>query len=181
VAQSGSTCTMTNSNVTTVNLNHATNNNSNTAFSYTCPRNTVKTINGAYSPLNDAHFFGGVIYNMYQDYLNTAPLSFALKMKVHYRSNYENAFWNGSAMTFGDGASPFYPLVSLDGSAHEVSHSFTEQNTNLTYSGQSGCMNEAFSDMAAEAAEYYFKSSAGGTNDWADGKDIFKGNGALRY
>ncbi|MEZ5464882.1 MAG: M4 family metallopeptidase [Lysobacteraceae bacterium] len=177
VAQSGSTCTMSNSNVKTVNLNHATNNNSNTAFSYNCPRNTVKTVNGAYSPLNDAHFFGGVIYNMYQDYLNTAPLSFALTMKVHYRSNYENAFWNGSAMTFGDGASTFYPLVSLDVSSHEVSHGFTEQNSDLVYSGQSGGMNEAFSDMAGEAADFYMH----GSNDWAVGADIFKGSGALRY
>ncbi|HPF73707.1 MAG: pre-peptidase C-terminal domain-containing protein [Lysobacteraceae bacterium] len=181
VSQSGTTCTMTNTNVTTVNLNNASTNTSNTAFSYTCPRNTVKTINGAYSPLNDAHFFGGVIYNMYQDYLGTAPLTFALKMKVHYKSSYENAFWDGSAMTFGDGASTFYPLVSLDVSSHEVSHGFTEQNSNLTYSGQSGGMNEAFSDMAGEAAEYYFKSSAGGTNDWKVGADIFKGSGALRY
>ena len=58
-------------------------------------------------------------------------------------------------MTFGDGASTFYPLVSLDVSAHEVSHGFTEQNSNLIYSGQSGGINEAFSDMAGEAAEFY--------------------------
>ncbi|MBI2399294.1 MAG: M4 family metallopeptidase [Xanthomonadales bacterium] len=175
VSQSGSTCTMTNSNVKTVNLNGAT--SGSTAFSYTCPRNTVKTINGAYSPLNDAHYFGGVIYNMYQSYISKAPLTFQLAMKVHYSSNYENAFWDGSAMSFGDGASTFYPLVSLDVSSHEVSHGFTEQNSNLTYSGMSGGMNEAYSDMAGEAAEYYMK----GSNDWKVGADIFKGTGALRY
>jgi Zn-dependent metalloprotease len=175
VAQSGSTCSMTNSNVKTVNLNGGT--SGSTAFSYTCPRNTVKTINGAYSPLNDAHYFGGVIYNMYQSYISKAPLTFQLAMKVHYSSNYENAFWDGSAMSFGDGASTFYPLVSLDVSSHEVSHGFTEQNSNLTYSGMSGGMNEAYSDMAGEAAEYYMK----GSNDWKVGADIFKGTGALRY
>ncbi len=53
VTQSGTTCTMNNANVKTVNLNGGT--TGTTAFSYTCPRNTVKTINGAYSPLNDAH------------------------------------------------------------------------------------------------------------------------------
>ena len=175
VSQSGTTCTMTNSNVKTVNLNGGT--SGSTAFSYTCPRNTVKTINGAYSPLNDAHYFGGVIYNMYQSYISKAPLTFQLAMKVHYSSNYENAFWDGSAMSFGDGASTFYPLVSLDVSSHEVSHGFTEQNSNLTYSGMSGGMNEAYSDMAGEAAEYYMK----GSNDWKVGADIFKGTGALRY
>jgi Zn-dependent metalloprotease len=177
VTQSGTTCTMNNANVKTVNLNNGSTNTSTTAFSYTCPRNTVKSINGAYSPLNDAHYFGGVIYNMYQAYIGMAPLTFQLQMKVHYKTNYENAFWNGTAMTFGDGATTFYPLVSLDVSSHEVSHGFTEQQSNLTYSGQSGGMNEAYSDMAGEAAEYYMR----GSNDWQVGADIFKGTGALRY
>ncbi len=175
VAQSGTTCTMNNANVKTVNLNGAT--SGSTAFSYACPRNTVKTINGAFSPLNDAHYFGGVIYDMYQSYVGRAPLTFQLSMRVHYSSNYENAFWDGSAMTFGDGGSTFHPLVSLDVSAHEVSHGFTEQNSNLTYSGQSGGINEAYSDMAGEAAEFFRK----GTNDWLVGADIFKGTGSLRY
>jgi Zn-dependent metalloprotease len=175
VAVSGSTCTMNNTNVKTVNLNHGT--SGSTAFSYTCPRNTIKTINGAFSPLNDAHFFGDVIYDMYQAWIGVPPLTFQLSMRVHYSSNYENAFWNGSAMTFGDGASTFYPLVSLDVSAHEVSHGFTEQNSGLIYSGQSGGMNEAFSDIAGEAAEFYMN----GTNDFLVGAQIFKASGALRY
>jgi len=110
VTQSGTTCTMSNTNVKTVNLNGGT--TGTTAFSYTCPRNTVKTINGAYSPLNDAHYFGGVIYNMYNAYIGKAPLTFQLAMKVHYSTNYENAFWDGAAMSFGDGATTFHPLVS---------------------------------------------------------------------
>lgn len=175
VSQSGNTCTMSNSNVKTVNLNGGTSGSS--AFSFTCPENTVKEINGAYSPLNDAHYFGNVIFNMYNDWIGTPPLSFQLQMRVHYGNNYENAFWDGSAMTFGDGQSTFYPLVSLDVSAHEVSHGFTEQNSGLVYSGKSGGLNEAFSDMAGEAAEYYMK----GSNDWLVGQEIFKGNGALRY
>jgi vibriolysin len=175
VAQSGSTCTMNNANVKTVNLNHGT--SGSTAFSYTCPRNTVKTINGAYSPLNDAHYFGGIVYGMYNDYVGSAPLTFQLSMRVHYSNSYENAFWDGSAMTFGDGASTFYPLVSLDVSAHEVSHGYTEQQSNLTYSGQSGGINEAYSDIAGEAAEFFMH----GSNDFLIGAQIFKGTGALRY
>ncbi len=175
VTQSGTTCTMTNTNVKTVNLNQGT--SGSTAFAYTCPRNTVKTINGAYSPLNDAHYFGNVIFNMYNAYIGKPPLTFQLVMKVHYSNSYENAFWDGSAMTFGDGASTFYPLVSLDVASHEVSHGFTSQNSNLTYSGQSGGINEAYSDIAGEAAEYYMK----GTNDFLVGAQIFKATGALRY
>ena len=175
VAQSGTACTMNNANVKTVNLNHGT--SGSTAFAYTCPRNTVKTINGAYSPLNDAHYFGSVIYNMYNAYIGRPPLTFQLTMRVHYGNSYQNAFWDGSSMTFGDGGSTFYPLVSLDVASHEVSHGFTSQNSNLTYSGQSGGINEAYSDIAGEAAEYYMK----GTNDFLVGADIFKGSGALRY
>ena len=175
VTQSGTTCTMNNTNVKTVNLNGGT--SGTTAFSYTCPRNTVKTINGAFSPLNDAHYFGNVIFNMYNAYIGKPPLTFQLVMKVHYSTSYQNAFWDGSAMTFGDGGTTFYPLVSLDVASHEVSHGFTSQNSNLTYSGQSGGINEAYSDIAGEAAEYYMK----GTNDFLVGADIFKATGALRY
>ena len=175
VAQSGSTYTFNTTNVKTVNLNHGT--SGSTAYSYTGPRNTVKTINGAYSPLNDAHYFGHVVFDMYNSYVGTPPLTFQLTMRVHYSNSYENAFWDGSAMTFGDGATTFYPLVSLDVSAHEVSHGFTEQQSGLVYSGQSGGINEAFSDMAGEAAEYYMN----GTNDFLVGAQIFKASGALRY
>lgn len=168
-------CRMSSTNVDTINMNHAT--TGGTVHQFTCPENTVKEINGAYSPLNDAHYFGNVVFNMYRDWYNTAPLSFKLKMRVHYSKNYENAFWDGSQMTFGDGATTFYPLVSLDVAAHEVSHGFTEQNSGLVYSGQSGGINEAFSDMAGEAAENFMK----GSNDWLVGAQIFKGNGSLRY
>ena len=176
VQQSGNTCTMTSANVDTYDMKHATS-GSGTLHSFTCPENTYKEINGAYAPLNDAHYFGNVIFKMYNDWFGAAPLTHKLQMRVHFGSNYENATWNGTAMSFGDGASTFHPLVSLDVSAHEVSHGYTQQNSNLQYSGKSGGINEAFSDMAGEAAEYYMK----GSNDWLVGGDIFKGSGALRY
>ncbi|GGX42262.1 M4 family metallopeptidase [Undibacterium squillarum] len=176
VLVSGSTCKLSSTNVDTYNMNGATS-GSGTLHSYTCPRNTVKSINGAYSPMNDAHYFGNQVFNMYQAYVGVRPISQKLVMKVHYGSNYENAFWDGSAMSYGDGATTFYPLVSLDVTSHEVSHGYTEQNSGLVYSGMSGGMNEAFSDMAGEAAKFYVR----GTNDFKVGTDIFKGSGALRY
>jgi len=179
VDQSGSTCTMNNSEVKTVDLNHGS--TSTTAFSYTCPRHTGDTVNGGFSPLNDAHYFGGVIQNMYNAYVGVNALTFQLVMRVHYGTNYENAFWNGSTMNFGDGASTFYPLVSVDVAGHEVSHGFTEQHSGLCYSAGSACggMNEAYSDIAGEAAEFFFK----GSNDFLVGEEIFKGASgtALRY
>ena len=175
VSQSGSTCTMNVSDVKTVDLNHGT--SGSTAYSYTCPRNTRKFINGAYSPLNDAQYFGKVVFDMFNNWYGVPPLTFQLTMRVHYSTNYENAFWNGSSMTFGDGYTRFYPLVSLDVSAHEVAHGFTEQNSDLIYSNQSGGINESFSDMAGEAAEFFMR----GSNDFLIGYDITKGSGALRY
>jgi vibriolysin len=176
VAINGSTCTMNYADCKTVDLNHGT--SGTTPFSYTCYNNTHESINGGYCPMNDAQYFGQQIYNMYQAWYSLPVLPFQLMMRCHYSNNYENAFWDGSSMTFGDGYSTFYPLVCLDVSAHEVSHGFTENHSNLTYSSQSGGINESYSDMAGEAAKYYMR----GTNDFKVGYDIFKSpTGALRY
>ena len=174
-----SNCQMNSGDVITVNLNQRYDNSSVTPFRFACPYNDFKAINGAFSPLNDAHYFGNVVFQMYGGWFGgLRPLNERkLYMKVHYGNGYENAFWDGQAMTFGDGRSRFYPLVSLDVSAHEVSHGFTELNSGLVYEGQSGGINEAFSDMAGEAAEYFMR----GSNDWKVGADIFKGSGSLRY
>ncbi|HEX5306006.1 MAG TPA: pre-peptidase C-terminal domain-containing protein [Dyella sp.] len=179
VTQSGSTCTLNNANVVTYNLNRGTSGGS--IVSFTCPNSNTDAVNGAYSPVNDAHHFGGVVHDMYLAYTGAAPLSIKLRMNVHYKSNYENAFWDGTAMYFGDGASTFYPLVSLDVTSHEISHGYTEQNSGLQYTGQSGGMNEAYSDIAGEAAEYFDRGAA----DFLVGRDIVKTSAgigdALRY
>ncbi len=174
----GGNCTLENDNVRAVNLNHTYDNSDNTPFQFSCYENTQgESVNGAFSPINDAFYFGNVTFNMYQDWYNTAPLPFQLSMKVHFGSGYENAFWNGQAMTFGDGATTFYPLVDLNVSVHEVSHGFTEFNSDLVYSGESGGMNEAFSDIAGEAGEFYMKGSV----DWFVGGDVMKNAEGLRY
>jgi Zn-dependent metalloprotease len=135
--------------------------------------------NGAINVEADAHAFATATFAMYQAYTGGPPLAQKLITQVHYGYNYDNAFYDNGVMTFGDGsASMFYPLVSLDIMAHEVSHGYTAQNSNLVYSGQSGGMNEAFSDMGGEAAEFFFY----GTNDFRCGADVVKSpNVALRY
>ncbi|MBY0574276.1 MAG: M4 family metallopeptidase, partial [Undibacterium sp.] len=136
-----------------------------------------KEINGSYGPLNDGHYFGNVVFNMYKDWLGLRPLVGKLKMRIHYGTNYENAFWDGTAMSYGDGGANFHSLVGLGVTGHEVSHGFTEQNSKLVYSGMSGGINEAFSDMAGEAAVWYMR----GTGTFQVGDDIKKGSGAIRY
>lgn len=144
----------------------------------------LHSVNGGYSPDNDAFFGGQVIKHMYQDWYNVPVLKNAdgtpmmLKMFVHARM--DNAYWDGEEMVFGDGFDMFYPLTSLGVAAHEISHGFTEQHSNLNYMGQSGGMNEAFSDMASQAAEVY--AYGPGKNSWQIGPEIFKTQGeALRY
>ena len=85
--------------------------------------------------------------------------------RVHYGSNYVNAFWDGSKMTYGDGNGTTYgPLVSLDVAGHEMSHGVTEKTAGLTYSGESGGLNEATSDIFGTMVEFY----AANPNDPAD-------------
>ncbi|MFC7494818.1 MULTISPECIES: M4 family metallopeptidase [unclassified Nocardioides] len=85
--------------------------------------------------------------------------------RVHYGSNYVNAFWDGTKMTYGDGDGVNYgPLVSLDVAGHEMSHGVTENTANLTYSGESGGLNEATSDIFGTMVEFF----AANPNDAGD-------------
>jgi Zn-dependent metalloprotease len=76
--------------------------------------------------------------------------------RVHYGQNYVNAFWDGTKMTYGDGDGVNYgPLVSLDVAGHEMSHGVTENTAGLTYSGESGGLNEATSDIFGTMVEFF--------------------------
>ncbi|MFJ6984870.1 MULTISPECIES: M4 family metallopeptidase [unclassified Streptomyces] len=104
--------------------------------------------------------------------------------RAHYGNNYVNAFWQDSCfcMTYGDGSGNTKPLTALDVAAHEMTHGVTSATANLTYSGESGGLNEATSDIFAAAVEF----SSGLTADVGDylvGEKIdINGNGTpLRY
>ena len=85
--------------------------------------------------------------------------------RVHYGQNYVNAFWDGTKMTYGDGDGTNYgPLTSLDVAGHEMSHGVTENTAGLTYSGESGGLNESTSDIFGTMVEFY----AGNANDPGD-------------
>jgi len=76
--------------------------------------------------------------------------------RVHYGQNYVNAFWDGTKMTYGDGDGTSYgPLVSLDVAGHEMSHGVTENSAGLTYSGESGGLNESTSDIFGTSVEFF--------------------------
>lgn len=179
------TCTMDTGEVMTVDLNGAGDVNDpeapindNTPYSFTCPSNSYKSINDAFSPLNDAHVNGVAVFKTYNDLFGISPLKIKLKLRVHFAKDFENAFWDGKSMTFGDGATNLYPTsTALDVTGHEVSHGFTEFNSGLEYRSEAGGINEAFSDIAGEAIEYHTRGKA----DWLIGGEIMRSGEALRY
>lgn len=200
VAKNGDTCTMETPAVRLVDLKSVWDWSSlnKAAYAYTCHQAREDQVNGAFSPRNDAYYFGHLIVNMYRDWYGVNALQRAdgqpmqLMMRVHFGSNYDNAFWDGTSMTFGDGQE-FYPLVSLDVAGHEVTHGFTEQHSNLEYHDESGALNESLSDMAGQASrayllekspQLYAKAYMSAQNvTWGIGETITRGdaNAALRY
>ncbi|MGV9344260.1 M4 family metallopeptidase [Streptomyces spiralis] len=106
--------------------------------------------------------------------------------RVHYGSNYNNAFWDDSCfcMTYGDGdGTTFGPLVALDVAGHEMTHGVTSKTAALTYSGESGGLNEATSDILGTMVEWY-ANNASDPGDYLIGEKIVRsgfGGTALRY
>ena len=92
--------------------------------------------------------------------------------RVHYGKNYANAFWDGTKMTYGDGDGRSYgPLTSLDVAGHEMSHGVTENSANLTYSGESGGLNESTSDIFGTSVEF-FANNANDAGDYLIGEEF---------
>jgi len=151
----------------TYNLNHAT---SGTGTLYTDADNTwgdganyvsggsTTSANGQTAAV-DAHYGLQTAASFYKNVLgrngidNTGRATYA---RVHYSSSYDNAFWDDTSysITFGDGSS-FKSLESLDVAGHELTHGVTSTTANLTYSGESGGLNEATSDIFGTFVVYY--------------------------
>ncbi|MFB9235954.1 M4 family metallopeptidase [Plantactinospora siamensis] len=102
--------------------------------------------------------------------------------RVHYSTNYANAFWDDSCfcMTYGDGGSGWYPLTSLDVAGHEMSHGVTSNTAGLRYSGESGGLNEATSDIFGTMVEFY-ANNAKDPGDYLIGEKLRTSGVPLRY
>ena len=110
-----------------------------------------------------------------------------IKSYVHYGRSYENAFWDGTRMTYGDGATRFRPLTALDVCGHEIGHAVCSSTANLTYSNESGALNEGLSDIWGASIEAYAVATLGFTSGgvkakstWLIGEEIDKVQAALR-
>jgi Zn-dependent metalloprotease len=133
----------------------------------------------------DAHYGAGKTYDYYNTQLGRAGIwnnGTGARSRVHYGQNYSNAFWDGTQMTYGDGAGNAAPLVELDVAGHEMSHGVTENTAGLNYSGDAGGLNEATSDIFGTGVEWY-TNNPNDTPDYLIGEKLnLNGNGTpLRY
>lgn len=138
----------------------------------------------------DAHFGAQSTYDYWKavharnSYDNAGA---KIKSYVHFDDTpgdgkgFENAYWDGTEMTYGDGYTTFKPLAALDVCGHEIGHAVCENTANLTYANESGAMNEGLSDIWGASIEKYTCDKLGLTKStWDIGEDIMKQGGALR-
>lgn len=99
---------------------------------------------------------------------------FALVGSVHYGQDYENAFWNGAQMVFGDGDGEIFQRFtrSLDVVAHELTHGVVESEAGLVYADQSGALNESLSDVFGVLTKQYLLEQTAEQADWLIGADL---------
>ena len=117
----------------------------------------------------DAHYFTEKVYEYYHENFGRNSwdnLGSSLTSVVHYGTNYNNAFWNGAFMTYGDGDGYTFSNLAgaFDVTTHEITHGITQSTANLEYIGQSGALNESYSDVMASMAD---------SDDWQIGEDVY--------
>jgi Zn-dependent metalloprotease len=133
----------------------------------------------------DAHYGAQETFDYYKLVLGRNGIfnnGTGVRSRVHYGNAYVNAFWDGTQMTYGDGAGNTDPLTELDVAGHEMSHGVTENTAALAYTGESGGLNEATSDIFGTMVEFY-ANNASDVPDYLIGEKIdINGNGTpLRY
>ncbi len=122
-----------------------------------------------------AHINAGLVYSYYKTIHNRDSFNNAgatISSTVHYDVNYNNAFWNGRQMVYGDGDGIlFAPLArGLDVVAHELTHAVTQYTADLIYEDQSGALNESMSDIFGTMVEFFATPAQA---DWLIGEDIY--------
>lgn len=133
----------------------------------------------------DAHYGAAATFDYYKNVQGRNGIfnnGTGVRSRVHYGNAYVNAFWDGSQMTYGDGAGNADPLVEIDVAGHEMSHGVTENTAGLAYTGDAGGLNEATSDIFGTAVEFN-TNNASDVGDYLIGEKIdINGNGTpLRY
>lgn len=127
--------------------------------------------NEAYDGLGQTHALFWHVFG--RDGINGAGLP--LDATVHYGRQYDNAFWDGERMVFGDGDGQVFNrfTLSLSVIAHELTHGLTEFSAALAYEGQSGALNESVSDVFGCLVEQHTRGQATADASWLIGEGLF--------
>ena len=135
--------------------------------------------------LVDAHYNAGVVYDFYKNLFNRNSIDGEggnIYSVAHLGYYYNNAFWDGSAMWYGDGDGSMFTYLSGDIAVvgHEMTHGVTEANGDLYCHEQSGALNESMSDVFGVLIETYDKYNVKNTgtwrfntSDWVIGDDVY--------
>ncbi|MFJ9348866.1 M4 family metallopeptidase [Streptomyces sp. NPDC101237] len=187
--QSGSTYNLTDGDRgghKTYNLNHGTS-GTGTLFSQSSNTWGNGTTSNAATAGADAHYGAAETWDFYKNTFGRSGIKnngVGAYSRVHYGNSYVNAFWDDGCfcMTYGDGSGNADPLTALDVAGHEMSHGVTSNTAGLNYSGESGGLNEATSDIFGTGVEFYAANSSD-VGDYLIGEKIdINGDGTpLRY
>lgn len=142
---------------------------------------TSWTTTGVDQAATDAHWGAEVTYDYYMNVHNRNSIDgngFKLLSYVHYSTNYNNAFWDGQRMTYGDGnGTTFTILTGLDVCGHEVTHGLTSNSSQLVYQNESGALNESYSDIFGTCIENFGRPA---NWNWKIGTDITPSGNGIR-
>ncbi|MCX5237714.1 M4 family metallopeptidase [Streptomyces prunicolor] len=170
----------------TYNLNHGTS-GTGTLFSQTSNTWGNSTTSNAATAGADAHYGAAETWDFYKNTFGRSGIKnngVGAYSRVHYGNSYVNAFWDDGCfcMTYGDGSGNADPLTAIDVAGHEMSHGVTSNTAGLNYSGESGGLNEATSDIFGTGVEFYANNSTD-VGDYLIGEKIdINGDGTpLRY
>ncbi len=127
--------------------------------------------------VNEAYDGLGATFTLYRDAFDRDSIDDAglpLNAYVHYGTNYDNAFWDGAEMVFGDGDGTLFNrfTISLDVIGHELTHGVTEKEAGLTYHGQSGALNESVSDVFGSLVKQHALGQSADQADWLIGAGL---------
>jgi Zn-dependent metalloprotease len=129
--------------------------------------------------VNQAYDGADLTYRFYQDVLGRNSVDgngLELTSSVHYSNQFENAFWDGNQMVYGDGGGQLFIEGSLtsavDVIAHELTHGVTQYTAQLIYSRQPGALNEHFSDVFGSLVKQYGLDQTADQADWLIGPDV---------
>jgi bacillolysin len=132
----------------------------------------------------DAHYGAEVVYDYWKTDHNRSSYDGAgtlLSSYVHWDNAVDNAYWQGSYMVYCDGKTLFYPLTAIDVCGHEIGHGVCSATAALVYQGESGAMNEGFSDIWGAVIEYWKFPNDPKKKRWQMGEEISRTGIPLRY